>query len=247
MAISNNSIQQLLPILRPYLRNESERRAYLIRALGTNADVLNLIWNEPVNTFIPNMVQALVAFGELTPGKPALCALLEVIREDVGVDIQVRLDELLQAIKKELPRTSNNQGNWSHTSVNDSNKTLKPIDLVSPRQFTTASGFLGDDWDKLEKELNDWLFRVSTSIEIKNIVTDYSLSGAKVLVYFEKKMVDHTKPYLKACIYHGLTELSVDADIYKHSKIQPESLTSNTASLTLGLGAFAVVLFRSSN
>lgn len=102
MAISNDSIQKLLLLLRPYLRNESERRAYLMRALGTNADALNLIWNEPVNTFIPNMVQTLVAFGEATLGQPALCALLEVIREDVGVDVRADVDELLLQLKKEL-------------------------------------------------------------------------------------------------------------------------------------------------
>lgn len=102
MAISTDSIQKLLSLLRPYLRNESERRAYLMRGLGINADALNLIWNEPVNTFIPNMVQILVAFGELTPEKPALCALLEVIREDVGVDVKARINELLQQIREEL-------------------------------------------------------------------------------------------------------------------------------------------------
>jgi WD40 repeat protein len=102
MAISNDSIQKLLLLLRPYLRNESERRAYLMRALGTNVDALNLIWNEPVNTFIPNMVQTLVAFGEATPGQPALCALLEEIREDVGVDVRSDINELLLQIKKEL-------------------------------------------------------------------------------------------------------------------------------------------------
>lgn len=104
MAISNESVQRLLPLLRPYLRNESERRAYLMRALGTNADALNLIWNEPVNTFIPNMVQILVAFGELNPGQPALCALLEVIREDVGADVKDSIDQLLQQIRKELQK-----------------------------------------------------------------------------------------------------------------------------------------------
>jgi WD40 repeat protein len=102
MAISSDSIQKLLVLLRRYLRNENERRAYLMRALGTNADALNLIWNEPVNTFIPNMVQILVAFGQLTPGQPALCALFEVIREDVGVDVQADIDELLLQLKKEL-------------------------------------------------------------------------------------------------------------------------------------------------
>lgn len=104
MAISGDIIQKLLRLLRPHLQDEKERKGYLIRALGTNTDALNLIWNEPVNIFVPHMVQELVAFGEATPGKPALCALLEVIREDVGVDTQDIIDKLLQQIREELQK-----------------------------------------------------------------------------------------------------------------------------------------------
>jgi len=104
MAISGDIIQKLLRLLRPHLQDEKERKGYLIRALGTNTDALNLIWNEPVNIFVPHMVQELVAFGEITPGKPALCALLEVIREDVGVDTQDSIDKLLQQIREELQK-----------------------------------------------------------------------------------------------------------------------------------------------
>jgi hypothetical protein len=104
MAISGDIIQKLLRLLRPHLQDEKERKGYLIRALGTNTDALNLIWNEPVNIFVPHMVQELVAFGEITPGKPALCALLEVIREDVGVDTQDSIDKLLQQIREDLQK-----------------------------------------------------------------------------------------------------------------------------------------------
>lgn len=103
MAISNDSIQKLLPLLRPYLRDENERRAYLIRALGMDTPVLNrLVLNTPVDVFITSMVKELVDFGRIAPGKPALCSLLEVIREDVGVDIKARIDELLQRLREEL-------------------------------------------------------------------------------------------------------------------------------------------------
>ena len=104
MPISGEIIGKLLLLLRPLLQEEKERKGYLIRALGTNTDALNLIWNQPVNVFIPNMVQELVAFGEATPGQPALCALLEVIREDVGVDTQDTIDKLLEKIREELQK-----------------------------------------------------------------------------------------------------------------------------------------------
>lgn len=139
MAISNDSIQKLLLLLRPYLRNESERRAYLMRALGTNADALNLIWNEPVNTFIPNMVQTLVAFGEITPGQPALCALLEVIREDVGVDVRLDIDELLLQLKKEL-KTPEPNVFWKGVQTLKGHSELVRSVAISPDGQTLASG-----------------------------------------------------------------------------------------------------------
>ncbi|NEO29737.1 MAG: toll/interleukin-1 receptor domain-containing protein [Symploca sp. SIO3C6] len=103
MAISNDSIQQLLSLLRPYLGNEGERRAYLIRALGMDTPVLNrLVLNTPVDVFVTSMVKELVDFGKIASGKQAICALLEVIREDVGVDVEARINKLLQQIREEL-------------------------------------------------------------------------------------------------------------------------------------------------
>jgi nucleoside phosphorylase len=68
--------------------------------------VLNrLVLNTPVDVFITSMVKELVDFGKIAPGKPALCALLEVIREDVGVDIKARIDELLRQLRDELTET----------------------------------------------------------------------------------------------------------------------------------------------
>ncbi|MEQ8467417.1 phosphorylase family protein [Coleofasciculus sp. E1-EBD-02] len=106
MSISNDSIEKLLPLLRPYLRDENERRAYLIRALGMDTPVLNrLVLNTPVDSFITSMVTELVDFGEISPGQPALCALLEVIREDVGVNNKAKIDKLLQQLREELTET----------------------------------------------------------------------------------------------------------------------------------------------
>jgi len=101
MVIDSDIINQLLLLLRPYLQNESERRAYLIRALGINTPVLNrLEMHTSVNTFIPNMVKELIEFGKIpSSGKLAICGLLEVIREDVGEDKQLRIDELIEEVQ----------------------------------------------------------------------------------------------------------------------------------------------------
>ncbi|MDF5725784.1 MAG: XRE family transcriptional regulator [Rhizonema sp. PD37] len=92
----NDPIYKLLPLLRPLMENEYQRRGYLTMALGIHMPVLNrLSWSLPVDAFIGDMFVKLVEFGEISPGKPAICALLKVIREDVGVDIQATIDALI--------------------------------------------------------------------------------------------------------------------------------------------------------
>ncbi len=112
MVVSKESIQKILLLLRPYMQDERERRAYLMRALGVDAPVLNrLVWNTSVDVFVVGMVKELVAFGEVAPGQSALYALLEVIREDAGVGSKERINELLWQLREEKkPQPS--QGIW---------------------------------------------------------------------------------------------------------------------------------------
>ncbi|MCF2149848.1 hypothetical protein IQ276_026150 [Desmonostoc muscorum LEGE 12446] len=106
--ISGEIIQELSRVLQPFMWDKQQRRSYLVIALGTNANVLNrLMWDTPVEVFIPQTIDELVAFGEITPGKPALCSLLEVIRETVGLDNQQKIDNLLRKITEELTKKQN--------------------------------------------------------------------------------------------------------------------------------------------
>ncbi|MBE9257082.1 hypothetical protein [Dolichospermum sp. LEGE 00246] len=101
--LSGKIIQELVLILRPFMRDKQERQAYLTMALGTNATVSNrLAWDTPVDVFIPQMVNELVLSGEITSGKPAICALLEVIYESTSVDIQPKIQSLSLQLKEEL-------------------------------------------------------------------------------------------------------------------------------------------------
>ncbi|NMG21057.1 HEAT repeat domain-containing protein [Brasilonema bromeliae] len=112
--VSGKIIQELLLILRPFMRDKQQRQAYLELALGTNSPVLNLlVWDTSADVFIPQMVNTLVVFGEITPGKPALCALLEVVRGNVGLDKQLEIDNLLQGIREELQRSPTNSSRVS--------------------------------------------------------------------------------------------------------------------------------------
>src|SRR4028118_1572457 len=150
MAISGEIIQKLLPLLRPLMEDEKARRGYLIRALGTDSPVLyRLVWNTPADVFITGMVKELEAFGKIPPDKPALCAFLEVIREEVGDDIKVSIDELLRQIKEEpkKPKSSINkqyaqlnnllaQGEWQEADI----ETLRVM-----LQVTRREGYLDEE------------------------------------------------------------------------------------------------------
>ena len=104
MEISRGLITKLLDLLRPFLQDEGERKAYLFLAFGNASDRLNLTWKQPTNTFIAELLKELLDFGEISPGQPALCEFLEVIREDVGVDVKDSIDQLVQQIRQELQK-----------------------------------------------------------------------------------------------------------------------------------------------
>ncbi len=87
--------QELLDLLAPLLQRAEDRCALLSLALGTTCPVLNRVdCSGAAEPFILRMTDELAAFGEIEADKPALWALLDVVRERVGVDRQTRIDAL---------------------------------------------------------------------------------------------------------------------------------------------------------
>lgn len=141
MAISSSTVQKLVLLLRPFMESERERRAYLLRALGADTPVLhNLVWNTPTNIFIPDLIQELLVFGEISVDQPAICALLEVIREDVGEDVKNNIDNLLQQIEEDLKTQHPSQTNYSCLYVLDKHSSDVETTAISPDGQILASG-----------------------------------------------------------------------------------------------------------
>lgn len=164
MVISREIIQKLLLLLRPHLQDEKERKGYLITALGTNnIYALNLIWNQNVNSFIPNMVQQLVKFGEVSRGQPALCALLEVMRENLGVEKQDIIDKLLQQIKMEftiaellqpIQQSLNNAVAQIYELSEELKETKQELQAVKQQAIRIESGVWSGGWGNSGWTLN---------------------------------------------------------------------------------------------
>ena len=100
--------QEIVNLLAPFMQGASERHAMLTLALGHSPILHRLDFSGAVEPFVLNMISALAAYGEVEPGKQALWALLEVVRDRVGLDRQVRIDALypvVNAIDQDIDQT----------------------------------------------------------------------------------------------------------------------------------------------
>jgi hypothetical protein len=103
-ALDTTTQQELLELLSPLLERESDRRALLASALGADCPVLQRIeWGGAVEPFILRMSEALARFGEVRGGEQALWALLQSVRERVGIDRQARIDALKPIVNRAVP------------------------------------------------------------------------------------------------------------------------------------------------
>jgi tetratricopeptide (TPR) repeat protein len=128
MGLSGDIVQQLVNLLRPLLQSEGERRGYLILALGTEAvDRLNLMWQQPTNIFITGLVKELVNFGDIKPNLPALCAFLDVIHNNVGLDVQRNIDLLRPQLLKQINSRKGQSGTLENSKKTRSERIVDDL------------------------------------------------------------------------------------------------------------------------
>ncbi len=94
MRLDRNTLNELTDLLAPSMRSESARRALLIEALIDIPLLDQIEYGGSTRTFIINMISRLIDYGELASGQPALWALMETVRAQVGPDKQRRIDAL---------------------------------------------------------------------------------------------------------------------------------------------------------
>ncbi|MBN1287485.1 MAG: LysM peptidoglycan-binding domain-containing protein [Anaerolineae bacterium] len=160
MVLNPKIIEELLELLTPLMQEEKQRRALLMRALGVGASILNQIdYAGSTDVFIMSMINTLVAFGEIEPGKQAIWALMETIRKTVGDNKQKRIDALrsmlnASGVKSPFPPPDIHLTNKiTHVSAPEPAHPQKTkiqvqididIDKFNPQEFAnTISGMLG--------------------------------------------------------------------------------------------------------
>jgi hypothetical protein len=96
--------QQIIDLIAPLMSTEGERRALLILTLFDHPLLKQLDYTQPTLNFVAYLVDRLNQFGKLDDNRPALWALLETAREQVGLDQKHLIDSLRPAF--DLPPPS---------------------------------------------------------------------------------------------------------------------------------------------
>jgi hypothetical protein len=89
--------QHIIDLITPLMGSEAERRALLILTLFDRPLLNQLDYTGPTQIFVVALIDKLFQFGKLDDGRPVLWALLEVAREQVGLDQKHLIDALRPA------------------------------------------------------------------------------------------------------------------------------------------------------
>lgn len=118
--MNRDCFNNIVNLLRPYMDVPDTRQAILQTAWHGSNLLYQISWTGNAQTFTVLAVNTALKFGEIEPGIPAIRALLEGLRPQVGYDVQAQIDDILKrcvdpvtpaAQVPALPPASNPAGN----------------------------------------------------------------------------------------------------------------------------------------
>lgn len=86
---------KIVAALLPEMDDASARKSLVEGALLGSPILRRIQWDGAADTFTKRLTRQLHEFGQVAPGKPAIVALLEEVKGQVGVDRQAQIDVLL--------------------------------------------------------------------------------------------------------------------------------------------------------
>ena len=89
---------QLVTFLQPNMTDSDERRAFVELALHGCSVLGQIDWRGAAATFTIRLLRTLDEYGSCEPGKPAIVALLETLRAQVGTNKQAEIDILINTM-----------------------------------------------------------------------------------------------------------------------------------------------------
>lgn len=86
------------------MTTDAERRTLLLGALFDHPLLKDIDYSGPTQAFVPTLIDKLYRFGKLDDGRAALRAVLESVREQVGLDKKHLFDALHPSLELPPPR-----------------------------------------------------------------------------------------------------------------------------------------------
>ncbi|MEH1923253.1 NACHT domain-containing protein [Nostoc sp.] len=154
LKLSAEIFNEIVDILRPLMNDEKNRTSLLNLAFGNDAPVLkNIDLSGNPQSFTSNMVCKLADYGEVASGKQAIWALLEYVRSQyqVGVDIQKRIDDLHPLIETKFSF----QGNILGFNILDNIRLLQAsVDNFKALEEKVFQKYYSLNYDLKKAEIN---------------------------------------------------------------------------------------------
>jgi TIR domain/Effector-associated domain 8 len=92
-----NIENEIRTVLRPLMSDRNSRQARLTRAFVAFPGLLAQInVDDTPAVFLDLLINTLRDYGEVEAGKPAVCVLLESVKDDVGVNVQERIERIIR-------------------------------------------------------------------------------------------------------------------------------------------------------
>lgn len=96
-AETRDLLQEIRHLLRPLMGDRDSRRARLTRAFTDFPELLDRInYDAETGVFLENLINTLRDYGEVEEGRPAICVLLESIKDVVGLKNRERIERIIR-------------------------------------------------------------------------------------------------------------------------------------------------------
>ena len=102
--LTKELFDQTVALLLPDMGDANARQALVEGALYGCPVLQKIQWDGAARPFTVQLVRLLNAYGELEPGRPALGALLEEVKTQVGADRAAQIDQLLALLQTPLAK-----------------------------------------------------------------------------------------------------------------------------------------------
>ena len=215
--------EELVKILIPHMTSSQERQANLHLALP-NAAYRRIDFQGSAHLFTVNLVNTLLQYGEIAPGKQALVAVLEVIHAQVGADTQYKIAHVRSLLLKYFLQVL---CEYCHTSNRPKAKFCRSCGKELPATPTPQSAQTG----QLRR-----VWPVSPPILIR-IIIPLVIAGAiwGIGPLFQRTSV--TPPITTAQIATGSTSPAVATSLLRPSPSAAEAMTPVDGSYHTQLNA----------